>query len=140
MMWPRVSTILCSQESSGRLSVRQPTGRGEGVSSWMTNAPKPGDRLQMSSGRSTQIYGSHPWKIPRDVILREVEGYRFGHILILLEGCARGIFHGGDPYIWVLLPEDICNRSPGFCALVIQEETPSPLPVGCLSDSLPELS
>ena len=41
--------------SSVRLSVRQPTGRGEVVSSRMTNAQKPGDRLQRSSGRSTRI-------------------------------------------------------------------------------------
>ena len=43
-------------------------------------------------------------------------------------------------HVWVLLPEDLCNRSPGFCALVVREETPSPLPVGCLTDSLPELT
>ena len=43
-------------------------------------------------------------------------------------------------HVLVLLPEDICNRSPGFCAFVIWEETPSPLPVGCLMDGLPELS
>ena len=40
----------------------------------------------------------------------------------------------------MLLPEDICNRSPGFGALVIQEETPSPLPVGCPTDGLAELN
>ena len=39
----------------------------------------------------------------------------------------------------VLLPEDLCNRSPGFGALVIREETPSPLQVGCLTDGLAEL-
>ena len=47
------STVL-----SGKLqrAVRWATNReGEGVSSQMTNALKPGDRLQRSSGRSTQI-------------------------------------------------------------------------------------
>ena len=63
-----------------------------------------------------------------------------GHVLILLEGCARGVFHGGDTHVQVLLPDDLCNRSPGFGALVIQEETPSPFPVGCPTDGLPELS
>ena len=53
-------------------------------------------------------------------------GYRFGYFLILLEGCARGVFHWGDKYVRVLLPEDLCNRSPGFCA---------PLPVGCPMDA-----
>ena len=40
----------------------------------------------------------------------------------------------------MLLPEDLCNRSPGFSALVIQEETPSTLPVSCLTDGLTELT
>ena len=40
----------------------------------------------------------------------------------------------------MLLWEDLCNQSPGFSALVLQEKTPSPLPVGCLTDVLPELS
>ena len=61
----RVSTRQCSQESSGRLFVGEPTGRGGGVSSQMTNARKPGDRLQMSSGRSTWTYVSPLWKTPR---------------------------------------------------------------------------
>ena len=39
-------------ESLGRPSVGQPTGREEGVSFRMTNALKPGDRLQRSSRRS----------------------------------------------------------------------------------------
>ena len=39
----------------------------------------------------------------------------------------------------MLLLEDICNRSPGFSALVIREETPSPLHVGFLTDGLPEI-
>ena len=42
-------------------------------------------------------------------------------------------------HVRVILPEDLCNRSPGFCALVIREETPSPLPVGGLTDGHPEL-
>ena len=40
----------------------------------------------------------------------------------------------------MLLPENLCNQSPGFGALVILEDTPYPLPVGCLTDSLPELT
>ena len=39
----------------------------------------------------------------------------------------------------MLLPEDLCNRSPSFGALVIREETPSSLPVGCPADGLTEL-
>ena len=45
---------------SGKLrqAVRWATIRkGEGVSSWMTNAQRPGDRLQRFSGRSTQTRG-----------------------------------------------------------------------------------
>ena len=38
------------------------------------------------------------------------------------------------------LPEDLCNRSPGFCALIIQEKTPSPLPIGCLTYGLPKVN
>ena len=40
----------------------------------------------------------------------------------------------------MILPEDLCNWPPSFCALVIQEETPSPLPVGCPTDGLPKLT
>ena len=40
----------------------------------------------------------------------------------------------------MLLSEDFYNRSPGFSALVLREETPSPLLVGCSTDGLPELS
>ena len=40
----------------------------------------------------------------------------------------------------MLLLENLCNRSPGFCALVIQEETTSPLPVSCPMDSLTKLT
>ena len=39
----------------------------------------------------------------------------------------------------MLFPENLCNRSPGFSALVILEETPSPLPVGCPTDGLAKL-
>ena len=42
-------------------------------------------------------------------------------------------------HVQVLLLEDLCNRSPGYSALVIREETPSPLPVGFPTDGLPEL-
>ena len=38
-----------------RLSVGQQTGRGEGVSSWMTNSQRLGDRLQRFSGRINRI-------------------------------------------------------------------------------------
>ena len=40
----------------------------------------------------------------------------------------------------MLLPEDLYNRSPGFSALVIQEETTPPLPVGGPTDGLPKLT
>ena len=43
-------------------------------------------------------------------------------------------------HVQVLLPEDLCNQSPGFCALVIREETPSPLPVGFPTDGLSNLT
>ena len=40
----------------------------------------------------------------------------------------------------MLLLEDFCKKSPGFRALIIWEETPSPFPVGSLIDGLPELT
>ena len=40
----------------------------------------------------------------------------------------------------MLLLENFFNHSPGLCILVIWEETPSPLPVGCLTDVLPQLT
>ena len=40
----------------------------------------------------------------------------------------------------MLLLDDLCNRSPGFGALVILEETPSPLPVGGPTDGLLKLT
>ena len=43
-------------------------------------------------------------------------------------------------HVRMLLPENLCNRSPGFSALVIWEETPSLLPVGFPTDSLPRLT
>ena len=52
----------------------------------------------------------------------------------------KWIFHGWDTHVGVLVLEDLCNRSPGFCALVVRKETPFPLPVGCLMDSLLELT
>ena len=67
---------------------------------------------------------------PRYIILSEVEGYHFQNLPITPEGCARGIFHGGDTHVRVLLPEYLCNRLPGFRALVIREDTPTPLLVG----------
>ena len=39
----------------------------------------------------------------------------------------------------MLLPKDLCNRSPSFCALIIREETPSPLPFDLPTDVLPKL-
>ena len=45
-----------------RQAAGQPTGRGEGVSSRTTNALKPGDQFQRSSGRITQICGLPLWK------------------------------------------------------------------------------
>ena len=62
MPWIGVFIIQCYWGSSTRLSVRKQTGRGEGVSSWGKNALKPGDRLQMSSGRSTQTCVYPLWK------------------------------------------------------------------------------
>ena len=47
---------------------------------------------------------------------------------------------GRDSRVWVLLPENLNNRLPGLCALFIREEAPSPLPVGCLTDSLTQLT
>ena len=47
-----------------------------------------------------------------------------------------GFFTGGDSHVRVFLPENLCNRSTGLCALVIWEETPYPLPVGCPTDCL----
>ena len=40
----------------------------------------------------------------------------------------------------MILPENHSNRLHGLCALVIQEEAPSPLTVVCLADSLPQLT
>ena len=40
----------------------------------------------------------------------------------------------------MILPEELCNRSPGICVLVIRKETPSPLPVGCPMDGLLNLT
>ena len=40
----------------------------------------------------------------------------------------------------MLLSEDLCNRSSGFCALVIREEIPYPLSIGCPTDGLPEIT
>ena len=40
----------------------------------------------------------------------------------------------------MFLPEDLHNRSPGFGALVVWEETPFPLPVGGPIDGLSELT
>ena len=67
--------------SFGRLSIRKPTGREEGVSSQMINVQKLDDLLQRSSGRSTQTcespvenpvcaafeeYGEVPKTVPLD--------------------------------------------------------------------------
>ena len=62
--WPGVYTRQCSWEISGRPSAGQPTGREEGVSSRRNNAPKPSDRLQRSSGRSTRTCVSPPVENP----------------------------------------------------------------------------
>ena len=51
-----------------------------------------------------------------------------------------GFSTGGHRHVRVLLPEDCCNLSPCRCALVIREETPSSLPVGCSTDGLPKLT
>ena len=58
--WPGVTMTRYCLVSFDRLSVGQPTGRGEGVSSWRNIALKPGDRLQRSSERSTGTCVSPP--------------------------------------------------------------------------------
>ena len=40
----------------------------------------------------------------------------------------------------MLLPENLCNRLPGSYALVIREDTPSPLPIGCPTDGRTQLT
>ena len=40
----------------------------------------------------------------------------------------------------MLFPEELCNRSPGFSALAIWEETPSPLSFSCPTDGLHQLT
>ena len=47
-----------------------------------------------------------------------------------------GFSTGGDSRLRVLLPENLSNRSPGLGALVVREEIPSSLPVGCPTYSL----
>ena len=72
MRWyPGATTTQCCLESSGRPSVGKPTGRGEGVSSWMTNARKPGDRLQRFSRRSTRTCMSPPVENPGYTAFKE---------------------------------------------------------------------
>ena len=88
--WPGVSTRQCSQESSGRPSVGQPTRRGEGVSFQRTNALKPGDRLQKSSGRSTRTCVSPPWKTPRVKLLRSKRTYPKRYLLTSRKMTSRG--------------------------------------------------
>ena len=51
-----------------------------------------------------------------------------------------GFSTGGNTHVRVLPTEDLCNRSPGFGALVFREETPSPLPVGGPTNCLPKLT
>ena len=51
-----------------------------------------------------------------------------------------GFFTGGELHIQVILPENPSNRPPVLCSLVIREETPSPLHIGCLTDGLPQLT
>ena len=48
-----ISRIYHSTVLLGKLYVGQPTGKGEGVCSRMTYAPRPGYRLQRFSGRNT---------------------------------------------------------------------------------------
>ena len=50
--------------SFGRLSVEQPTGRGEGVSFRITNAQKPGDQFQSFSRRSIRTCMPPPVETP----------------------------------------------------------------------------
>ena len=57
-----------------------------------------------------------------------------------LRQAVRRETNGRDTHVGVLLTEDICNRSTGFCAFVPRQETPSPHLVGCPTDGLAELS
>ena len=58
--WSYYDTVLLGKL---RKAVRRETDReGEGASSRMTNARKPGDRLQRFSGRSIRTCMSPPWK------------------------------------------------------------------------------
>ena len=47
---------------------------------------------------------------------------------------------GWDLRVWVLLLEDLCNRYPGLSASIIRKRKPSPIPVGCLTDGLTNIS
>ena len=74
--YPKATMTRCCMVSFSRLSARPPTGRGEGVSSQITNVPKPGGRLQRSSGRITQTCVPPPWKIPHAQLSRSTERCR----------------------------------------------------------------
>ena len=74
-LWSKGSDSIVNQVSSARPSVGKLKGRGEGVSSRMTNAPKPGDQLQRSSGRSTRTWGLPPWKASRARPSRSMRTY-----------------------------------------------------------------
>ena len=69
---PGAITTQCCLVSYNMPSVGKLTGRGEGVSSRMTNAQKPGDQLQRSSGKITGTCVSPPWKTPHAHPLRSM--------------------------------------------------------------------
>ena len=73
--WPGAFMTQCSWGSSVRTSIGKPTGRGYGVSSQTTSALKTGNRLQISSGRSTRTCGSTPWKTQRAQPSRSMRKY-----------------------------------------------------------------
>ena len=68
------------------------------------------------------------------------QGVPFWALPHILWSLVHGIFCGGDLLVQVILPENLCNWSPGICALVIQEETPSHLHIGFPADGLAQLT
>ena len=77
MRWyPGVIITQCCLVSSFKTFTRQPTGRGEGVSSRITNARKPGDRLQRSSGKITRTCVSPLFKTPHAQPSRSMRRFR----------------------------------------------------------------
>ena len=66
-------------------------------------------------------------------------GYRFGYLLLLIKGCTCGNFHGGNPHVWVILPDDLRNPLPGINENINRKETPYPLSISFTTAGLPKL-